>query len=375
VRRSVKYGLYGAVLAGVTAAATAAFATAGTKEKSIRLVVDGTTQTVSTTAGNVSGVLAAKGYTIKSHDIVAPAADTSITNGQTIVYKRGRLLHLNVDGTPKSVWTTAPTVNVALAALGFTQQDFVSVSRSARLPLGATSLVLRKPKPVVVLHDHQRRPVLTTDATVGQVLSDLDISLRKHDRLSPLMAAPITPHMTIVVTRVFIKRVVEHQAIDYTVITHKDSSMYNDQSDVVTAGVEGSRKVVYSATYVNGTFAHRTLVNSVVVRQPVDEVKNVGTKSRPAPKPAASSAAVPSSSSGLNWDAVAACESGGNWSIDTGNGFYGGLQFTNSTWQAYGGGAYASQANYASREQQIAIAEKVYQGQGAGAWPVCGANL
>ena len=71
------------------------------------------------------------------------------------------------------------------------------------------------------------------------------------------------------------------------------------------------------------------------------------------------------------WDAVAACESGGNWAINTGNGFYGGLQFTSSTWAAYGGNAYASQANLASREAQIAVAQKVLVGQGPGAWPVC----
>ncbi|WP_395294605.1 transglycosylase family protein [Kitasatospora hibisci] len=71
------------------------------------------------------------------------------------------------------------------------------------------------------------------------------------------------------------------------------------------------------------------------------------------------------------WDAVAQCESGGNWSINTGNGFYGGLQFTSSTWKAYGGTAYAPQANQASKGQQIAVAEKVLASQGPGAWPVC----
>lgn len=76
--------------------------------------------------------------------------------------------------------------------------------------------------------------------------------------------------------------------------------------------------------------------------------------------------------SSVNWDAVAQCESSGNWAINTGNGFYGGLQFTESTWLAYGGGAYAHYANQASRTQQIAIAEKVLAGQGIGAWPVCG---
>ncbi|MFE6868475.1 transglycosylase family protein [Kitasatospora sp. NPDC057692] len=71
------------------------------------------------------------------------------------------------------------------------------------------------------------------------------------------------------------------------------------------------------------------------------------------------------------WDAVAQCESGGNWSINTGNGFYGGLQFTSSTWKAYGGTAYAAQANQASKAQQISVAEKVLASQGPGAWPVC----
>ncbi|MER5946446.1 transglycosylase family protein [Streptomyces sp. NPDC001904] len=71
------------------------------------------------------------------------------------------------------------------------------------------------------------------------------------------------------------------------------------------------------------------------------------------------------------WNKVAACESSNNWSINTGNGFYGGLQFTASTWSAFGGGAYASRADLATKDQQIAVAEKVLAGQGPGAWPVC----
>ncbi|MEV3856760.1 transglycosylase family protein [Streptomyces sp. NPDC050095] len=75
------------------------------------------------------------------------------------------------------------------------------------------------------------------------------------------------------------------------------------------------------------------------------------------------------------WDQVASCESGGNWSINTGNGYYGGLQFSASTWAAYGGTAYASTANQASKAQQIAVAEKVLASQGKGAWPSCGVGL
>ncbi|OQR59358.1 transglycosylase [Streptomyces maremycinicus] len=82
-----------------------------------------------------------------------------------------------------------------------------------------------------------------------------------------------------------------------------------------------------------------------------------------------------SAATASEWDAVAQCESGGNWSINTGNGYYGGLQFSASTWAAYGGTAYASTADQASKSQQIAIGEKVLAGQGKGAWPVCGTGL
>ena len=77
----------------------------------------------------------------------------------------------------------------------------------------------------------------------------------------------------------------------------------------------------------------------------------------------------------VNWAAIAQCESGGNWAINTGNGYYGGLQFSSTTWLNLGGGAYAPTADLATREQQIAIAEKVLAAQGWGAWPACSAGL
>ncbi|WP_280790623.1 transglycosylase family protein [Blastococcus sp. CT_GayMR20] len=86
----------------------------------------------------------------------------------------------------------------------------------------------------------------------------------------------------------------------------------------------------------------------------------------PAPAPAPT---------GRDWDAVAMCESGGNWSINTGNGYYGGLQFSSSTWLGFGGGDYAPRADLATKAEQIAVAEKVLAVQGRGAWPTCGRNL
>ena len=85
--------------------------------------------------------------------------------------------------------------------------------------------------------------------------------------------------------------------------------------------------------------------------------------------------AAPASAATHDWSGIAECESGGNWSINTGNGYYGGLQFSQSTWNAYGGQQYAARADLASAGEQIAVAEKVLAGQGIGAWPVCGKYL
>jgi hypothetical protein len=90
--------------------------------------------------------------------------------------------------------------------------------------------------------------------------------------------------------------------------------------------------------------------------------------------PGAGSAPITGSTGGVNWSAIAACESSGNWSANTGNGFYGGLQFTEQTWLGYGGGQYAASANLATPAEQIAVAQRVEAGQGIGAWPVCGSR-
>ncbi|UXA16443.1 transglycosylase family protein [Mycobacterium sp. SMC-4] len=90
-----------------------------------------------------------------------------------------------------------------------------------------------------------------------------------------------------------------------------------------------------------------------------------------APMAVATGLAGTASADSVNWDAVAACESGGNWSINTGNGYYGGLQFAMGTWQSNGG---SGSPHLASREEQIRVAENVLQTQGIGAWPTCGSR-
>ncbi len=316
MRRSVKYGLYGAVLAGVVSG-SAAFATTANGTP-VTLVVDGHTTQVDTTASDVQGVLADAGYSVGPHDIVAPSLDSHVSNGTKIVFKQGRLLHLEVDGQERDVWTTAPTVSDALAALGYPAADFVSVSRSKRLPLTATSIELRTPKRVTVSHDGKTQHVITTAPTVAQLLRDLQVVVGPIDRVRPAPSKDVGARMKVRVVRVHVKHVTRREALSYPVIKRYDSSMYTDQTRVIAPGKQGSADITYRVVYVDGKIAGRTVLNRDVLVAPKARVEKVGTKHRPVPT---------YSSSGLNWDAVANCESGGNWHINTGNGFYGGLQF------------------------------------------------
>jgi hypothetical protein len=127
--------------------------------------------------------------------------------------------------------------------------------------------------------------------------------------------------------------------------------------------------VVYKITLENGKVARRKAIESDLLRKPVAEIVRVGTKERPVEAPAANFAG-----GSTVWDQLAECESGGNWAINTGNGYYGGLQFSLSTWRAYGGPGYPHQQ---SRETQIAIATKVRDanGGGYGSWPHCSQQL
>jgi uncharacterized protein YabE (DUF348 family) len=372
MRRSVKYGLYGAVLAAVVGG-TAAF-TIGTSNASastVNLVVDGQAKSIHTKAHDVSAVLKDNGYTVGAHDIVAPAVTTPVKNDLTVVYKRGRLLHLNVDGPARDVWTTEPTVAQALAVLGYSASDFVSVSRSTRLPLTATSLLLRAPKQVSVVHDGRTDHPTTTGRTVADVLSALHLSLGSTDTIVPAATAPITSGLTITLTRIAHKEWNAVVPVAFPTVKQSDASMFTDQSSVVTAGVPGSARAYYDSIYVNNKLYKRNVLKTVQLTAPKAQVVKVGTKARPSPP----SQTPPPNTGGLNWDAVAACESGGNWSINTGNGYYGGLQFDIGTWLSNGGGAYAPRPDLASRDAQIAVANRLYALRGSSPWPVCGRYL
>ncbi len=187
--------------------------------------------------------------------------------------------------------------------------------------------------------------------------------------------------MQIVVQRVTHGTVVEHTTVPFATSTVADPTQLTGKRTVVTVGKPGTTDVSYSVLYVDGQIAGKVQGASTVVAAPATQVVKVGTKPTPAPTPAPAAApapapapatgsgsgggaAAPPNTTGLNWDGVAACESGGNWQINTGNGYYGGLQFDIGTWMANGGGAYAARPDLASREQQIAVANRLYAARG-----------
>jgi nucleoid-associated protein YgaU len=139
--------------------------------------------------------------------------------------------------------------------------------------------------------------------------------------------------------------------------------------DMITTG---QRLALPSSHQVPPWLARAALAAAAAAR-PAPAAPAGAAPADPAAAAQASSPA-PASSGGVNWSAIAACESGGNWAASTGNGFYGGLQFTEQTWLANGGGRYASSANLATPAQQVAVAQNVLASQGIGAWPACGAR-
>jgi uncharacterized protein YabE (DUF348 family) len=273
--RSVKYGVCGAVVAASLAAPAACTSVA---TMHVRLEVDGRAHQLRTEDSTVGAVLRDAGYRIDSHDLLAPSATTRIHDGSTIVFRRGRLLHLTVDGVARSVWTTAPTVAAALAQLGYPSTDFTSVSRSRRLPLKPTDIAVRTPKTVTVVHDGGRQTVDTTDLTVRALLTDLQLTLEPADRLSVPLTGRLRDGERIRITRVQHRSYSTLARIPYATHHENDARLAAGTTRIVRPGRDGLKRTTWAVVYVNGKPAGRTRVDVTVLRAPRSELRAVGTK-------------------------------------------------------------------------------------------------
>ncbi|WP_394277065.1 transglycosylase family protein [Luteococcus sp.] len=393
---------------GLIAGATALAAAAGTAgwqvaEKEVQVAVDGQTSTVKTFGGTVADALQTKGIAVGERDTVVPSASSRISDGTRITVNHGRPITLTVDGKKTTLWTTATNLDSALTQLGVLEKGSrLSVSRST--PLGREGLAVEAitPKTVTLVDGGKKTLATSTAATVGELLKERKLSVDSDDKLTPAAHTVLAEKQTIALTRVGSKQQNTTVPIEHETETTRSSSLDKGERKVEVEGKDGVKTQTWKLTVVDGKVTKKQLLTEKVTTKPVTEKVLVGTReqapespsstsasstskstnskssTRSASKPSASKTTTAprpkSSSAGTNtantamWDLIAQCESGGNWSINTGNGYYGGLQFDRQTWLANGGGAYAPTANLASKAQQITIANKVYAERGLQPW-------
>jgi predicted ribosomally synthesized peptide with SipW-like signal peptide len=361
VRRSLQLSLFAVVLLGLIGGTLAYFVA----QKSVTLTVDGQIREVGTYAATVGDVLEEEGLEPAAHDVVLPNAAQPLADGDSVVLNRARPLQLTVDGVSREVYVTALSVDDALAQLGLRGDDLVlSASRSERLPLDGMELTVTTPKEIVLVADGQERVVSTTAATAGDLLAEQGIALSETDRTSLYLHQGLLDRMRLQVFRV---QVTEEQAaapVPFERVETPDPNAFKGDETVTVPGVAGEQVTTFRITRVDGVETARETLNTQVTRPAVAEQVTVGTKERPANTPTAD---------GLNWAALAQCESGGRANAVNPSGRYHGLyQFSVATWQSVGGTGLPSQA---SPDEQTYRAQLLYNKAGAGQWPHCGSRL
>jgi uncharacterized protein YabE (DUF348 family) len=362
VRRSLKFSLFALVLLGLVGGSAGYFLA----QKTLTITVDGQSREVRSYASTAGEVLADEGLRPASHDVVLPDPGSSVADGDTIVLNRARPLALTVDGVHRDVYTTALSVDGALDELGYRTENLVlSASRSERLPLHGMDLSIATSKDVTLIADGQQRVVSTTAATAGDLLAEQGIALSPTDRTSLYPQQPLLDAMVLRVTRILVSEVTEVAAVDYQTVETTDPEAFVGDRTVTQEGVAGEWTITWRVTLTDGVETGRVRIDSVVTRPAVDELVSVGAKEKPA-----SDAVV--SADGLNWAALAQCESGGRPDAVSASGKYRGMyQFSTTTWAGVGG---SGDPAAASVEEQTMRAQMLYARSGAGQWG-CGSHL
>jgi uncharacterized protein YabE (DUF348 family) len=350
-------------------------------DKNVTLIVDGETRTVSAFARTVGDLLADQQISLAGHDLVSPGPADELRDGAQVVVRYGRPMSVTVDGASRTVWTTELTVEDALRSMGVRARGAdVSVSRSLHLGRSGLALSVNTPKTVTLTADHRTRTVTTTAASVAGLLTTSGIWTRPLDRVTPAPTDTLTNGSAVTVVRVDRFRQAAREAVRRRVHTQRTGTLAAGTRSLRTAGRDGQRTSVYELVRVDGRLSGRRLLSTHLDRAPVDKVVLVGTKraSRHSRRVSSGGAQdqpsyVPSSGSGLNWAALASCESGGNPRAVSPNGLYRGLyQFSRSTWHSVGG---SGDPIDASPAEQTKRAEILYSRVGRTAWPNCGRRL
>jgi uncharacterized protein YabE (DUF348 family) len=358
MRRLLPQALVVAFLAGGTTAFVA-------EDKAVELTVDGKPRTLHTFADDVSELLAEEGVKVGAHDVVAPAPGTALASGDEIAVRYGRPVRLTLDGQRHELWTTAHTVEEALRQLGVRAEGaYLSVSRAQRIGPAGLALDVRTERQVTVMADGRARTVRTNAATVREAVQAAGITLRGQDTTSVDLGSFPRDGQTVTVLRITGSQEVREEQIPFSVRRTEDSSLFQGTEVVERTGQPGLRRITYALRTVNGVRQRPRRIRDEVVRTPRTQVVKVGTKPRPSSVRGAD---------GLDWQSLAACESGGRPNAVDPSGTYGGLyQFDTRTWQSLGGSGRPQDAPAA---EQTFRAKKLYVRRGAGPWPHCGTRL
>jgi uncharacterized protein YabE (DUF348 family) len=342
--------------------------------KTVTLNVDGKVSSVQTFGGTVGQVVKGAQIELQPSDRVSPSADSHVQNGSVINVNLAKAVKVSLDGAERTISTTSPTVEGLVTELGVASASEVSVPKDAQLAVSGSFVTISTPKTVNIVADGKAAQATTTAATVSQLLADAGVNLGANDRTSQPGNAPVVNDMVIKVSRIDVSKTAETtEPVPFQTVSTESAELFKGEKDVTQAGVAGTLNKSFKLVLVDGREASRTLVSEAVSVQPVPEKVTVGTKEKPKPAaPAAqagnSGAAAPAMMNEAMWNKIAQCESTGNWSINNGNGYYGGLQFDIRTWLGAGGGAYAPNASLATKAQQIDIANRVYAQRGLQPW-------
>ncbi|HEY0814550.1 MAG TPA: transglycosylase family protein [Pseudonocardia sp.] len=360
-----------ATVLAVLIALTGGGASALAMDKTITITADGTDRTVHTFGHDVASALRAAGIVPAAQDRVEPALPTLIDSGDHVIYSRARRLTLDEGPDQREIWTTAATVGQALDGLGVQAKPIqMSTSPNQSIPLSGLALELRVPRSVTLTDGTgAKQAYQTTAGTVSGLLAEHHIVLGVDDVSIPSGDTPLIDGIDVQIVRNGVGQVVETHAAPPPVQKIDDPTLPRGKQVIVNPGRPGEATAIMKIFVQNGEEVRREQIGAGEMTAAVPRVVKVGTN---ADVPAA-----PAVDDGSVWDRIAQCEATGNWGISTGNGYYGGLQFDAGTWRAYGGTAYAALPSGASREGQIAIAEKVRddRGGGYGAWPACSRKL
>lgn len=359
--RPTALALHGVVLAALIAGPLAYVIA----DKAVTLDINGSTRVVRTYSSTVGGVLSEQGVKVGGYDEVSPRQHAQVSDGLRIAVVSARPLTLEIDGVTRQVWTTAQTVSEFSRELGGRfSAAYLSVSRSARIPLGGMSLTVRMPKSLTVHAMGKTTLLVSTDATWGDALAGAGFVLGPLDVLSvPAESAP-QDGQSVVITRVSLRVVIKTLTIPFAVQHVSDPTLYVGDTEVRQAGVAGKVLQTWRYTLHDGKSVVAKLVSSKAVSAAVTQIIAVGTKVRPVVPPPSTPVA------SLNWGALAECESGGNPRAVGGGGAYFGLyQFSLGAWHGVGG---TGSPIDATTSEQTYRAQLLYLRSGAGVWPYCG---